>query len=174
MYQPSSTFGAHYARSFGMLCITTLLPGGDKGVQLKSNYLKMWVTAKMWGRVLDCLSRFRLIVAWCKSLSHNWIWKSVSTLHSTAIKWLLNVCITLSVLFAIWLLGGTDWYLMFMVVIVIFEAVDALLSMKWKPRWIPQLFKYSVKYLKDLIISLSLLFFVSVVSMELHSYTYIT
>ena len=54
-------------------------------------------------------------------------------MNSPAIKWFLNVCIALSVLFALWLLGGTNWYLMFMVVIVSFKAVDASLYMKWKP-----------------------------------------
>ena len=78
----------------------------------------------------------------------------MSTLHSHDIKYFLNVCISLSVFFALWLLGGTSWYLMFMVVIVSFKAVDASLSMKWKPGWIPRSFKSSVKYVKALIIYL--------------------
>ena len=98
----------------------------------------------------------------------------MSTLHSTAIKWFLDVFIALSALFAVWLLGGSNWYLMFMVVIVRFKAVDDSLSMKWKPGWIPQIFKYSVKYVKALIVSLSLLFFIAVVRMVLQPYTYIT
>ena len=73
-----------------------------------------------------------------------------------------------------WLLGGTDWYLVFFVFIVRFNVVDALLSMKWKTGWIPRPFKSSVKYVKDVIISLSLLFFVAVVSMALKAYTYIS
>ena len=95
-------------------------------------------------------------------------------LHNTAMNWFLNVCIALSVLFALWLLGRTNWYLMFTFVIVSFKAVYALLSMQWKPGWIPRLFKYLVKDVKDLIISLSLLFFITVVRMELQSYKYIT
>ena len=89
-------------------------------------------------------------------------------------KWLSNVCIALSVLFDLWLLGGTNWYLILMVEIVSFKAVDDLSSMKWKPGWIPWIFKSSVKYVKALIISLSLLFFISVVRMALQPYTYIT
>ena len=54
---------------------------------------------------------------------------------------------------------------MFMEVIVIFKDVDTSLYMKWKPGLIPQLFKYSVNYVKALIISLSLLFFVALVRM---------
>ena len=80
--------------------------------------------------------------------------KFLTKLHSPAIKWFLKVCITISTLFVLWLLGGTNWYLMFLVVIVRFKAVDASLSMKWKPRRIPQIFKSSVKDVKALIISL--------------------
>ena len=55
---------------------------------------------------------------------------------------------------------------MFMVLIVIFKAVDASLSMKYNPGLILMLFKYLVNSVKDRIISLSLLFFTAVVSME--------
>ena len=34
MYQPSSPGGAHDARSFGLLLITTSVPGGDNSVRL--------------------------------------------------------------------------------------------------------------------------------------------
>ena len=60
---------------------------------------------------------------------------------------------------------------MFLVVIVSFNAVDALLPMKWKPGWITKLFKSSVEDVKTLIISLSLLLFIAVVRMALQSYT---
>ena len=89
-------------------------------------------------------------------------------------KWLLNVCISLSAFFALWLLGGTNWYLMFMFVIVSFKAVDFSLSMKWKAGWIHRLFKSSFNGVKAFIISLSLLLFIDVVRMALQSYTYIT
>ena len=89
-------------------------------------------------------------------------------------KWFLNFLIAPSALFAMWLHGGTNWYLMFMVVIVGFKAVDASLSMKWKPGLIPLIFQSSVNDVKYLIISLSLLFFVVVVSIALQSYTCIT
>ena len=95
-------------------------------------------------------------------------------LHSPAKKWFLKKNIALFVLFPLWLLGRTNWYLTFLVVIFSFKAVDDSLSMKWNPGWIPRLFKSSVKDVKALIISLSLLFFIDVVSMKLQSYTYIT
>ena len=68
-------------------------------------------------------------------------------------------------LFALWLLVGTNWYLTLMFIIVRVKAVDSSLSMEWKPGFIPQIFKSSFNDLKCLIIFLSLLFFVDVVRM---------
>ena len=62
---------------------------------------------------------------------------------------------------------------MLIVVIVCFKAIDAFLSMKFKPGLIPRFFKSSVNDVNSLIISVSLLLFIDVVRMELHSYTYI-
>ena len=59
-------------------------------------------------------------------------------------------------------LGGTNWYLMTMVVISISEDVDASLYMKWNPGFILRVFKSLVNYVKANIISLSLLSFISV------------
>ena len=73
-----------------------------------------------------------------------------------------------------WLLVGTNWYLMFMVAISRFKALDALLSMKKKPGLVPRLLKSSVNYVKALIISLSPILFIAVVRMALQPYTYIT
>ena len=95
-------------------------------------------------------------------------------MHSTAMKWFLNVLISLSALFDLWLLGGTYWYLMFMVIFFSFKALDSSLFMKWKSGLIPRIFKSSVNYVKALVISLLLLLFIAVVSMVLQSYTYIT
>ena len=88
-------------------------------------------------------------------------------------KWFLNTLIYLSALFSLWLLEGTNWYLMFIIIVFRFNVVDALLHMKWKPGFIPRLVKSSVNYDKALIISLSFLIFISVVRMVLQSYTYI-
>ena len=128
----------------------------------------------MWVRVLDCLSRFRLIVACYKILSRNWIWKYFSTLHSPAMKWFLNISIFLSAFIFLWLIGGTNWYLIFIVDIVRFKALYASFFIKCKPGCIYWLFKYSVKDVKALNISFSLLLFIAVVRMSLQSYTYIT
>ena len=70
MYQPYSQFGAHNARSFGLLLFTTRVPGGANGVQLKLNSPNMWVYTDRGGSVLDCLIIFMLIFACCNILSH--------------------------------------------------------------------------------------------------------
>ena len=75
---------------------------------------------------------------------------------------------------ALWLPGETYWYLIFIVFVVGFKAVDALLFMKSKPGFITWIFKSSVNYVKDFIISSSLPLFIDLVRMELNSYTYIT
>ena len=80
----------------------------------------------------------------------------------------------LSEFIALWLLEGTSWYLIFMFFIVVIKAADALLSIKWNPELIPRILKSLGNSVKARIISLSLLFFISVVSIVLQSYTYVT
>ena len=61
-----------------------------------------------------------------------------------------------------------------MVVIYIFNAVDASLSMKWNPVLILRIFKSIVNDVKARIIYLSLLLFIAVFRMKFQSYTYTT
>ena len=63
---------------------------------------------------------------------------------------------------------------MFMVVIFIFKAVYDSLSTKWKPGLILRIFNSSVNYVKDRIISLSIILLTSIVRMALQSYKYMT
>ena len=102
----------------------------EKVVWLFYNYPKIWVQADSWGEILDCLSKFRLNFACCSILPHNWRWESLYMLHIPAMKWFLKVWIVLYALFGLWLLGGTNWYLMFIIVIFILNADDASLSMQ--------------------------------------------
>ena len=87
-------------------------------------------------------------------------------------KWFLNVYMALSILFSMRLLGETNWYLVSIVFIAVFNAVDASFSMRFNPGLITWNFKYIVNYVKACIIYLSLLFLISVVRMALKSYTY--
>ena len=43
MYQQSYTCIAHDDQSFGILCITIIVPGGANDMRLQSNSLNMWV-----------------------------------------------------------------------------------------------------------------------------------
>ena len=61
MYHLDSPCGAHDSLLFGLLWITTLVPGGASGVWLQSNYPDMCAYDDMWGLFIDCLIRFRLI-----------------------------------------------------------------------------------------------------------------
>ena len=61
---------------------------------------------------------------------------------------------------------------MSMAVIVIFNAFDDSLPMKWKPDLILRIFEYIVNYVKSRIIYLSLLFFTAVTRMALQPYTF--
>ena len=87
-------------------------------------------------------------------------------------KWFLNVWMDLYALFALWLLGRTNYYLMPMVVISILKAVDASLSVNWNTGLIPRPFNSVVNSVKAHIIYLSLLFFIYVFSMALKPYKY--
>ena len=104
-------------------------------------------------------------------MSQNLRWKYLSKLHLPDMKWCLKIWMALSIFFALWLLGGTNFYLMSMVFIANLNSTDASLSMKWNPVLIQQGFKFVFNYVKYRIISLSLLFFVPVVRMALKSCT---
>ena len=70
-------------------------------------------------------------------------------------------------IFFLVIIGGTNWYLMFTVVMTIFNDVDSLTTIKWNPGFITQLFKSVVNYMEACIIYLSILFFIAAIRMEL-------
>ena len=105
-------------------------------------------------------------------MSHNWRWKYLSMLNSPDMRLFLTFLMALSTLFDLWLLGGINWYLISIIGIAILKAFDASFSFKWDPGLILRIFKSSVNYVEARIISLSLLFFFSVVSIASQSYTY--
>ena len=148
MYQMNSPCGSQDARYFGLLIINNLVPCGYSSVCLLSNSLYICAYADRWGWSLDWQSRFRLIVSCCSNLSHSLSWDPASTFNSPARKWFLKILIDLSVFLALWLLGVTNWYFISMVVLEFLNSVDALLSMIWKPGFIPRLSKYAVNSTK--------------------------
>ena len=66
---------------------------------------------------LNLQSIFRIFVACWIILYHSWMWKSAYTLQSDAMKCFLKVWISLYEFLSIWLPGGTNWYLLSMVII---------------------------------------------------------
>ena len=82
-------------------------------------------------------------------------------------KWFLKAWMDLSAFFDLLLIGGTNWYMMSMVVIAILKAAHDSLSMKWNTGLIPWIFNSPVNSVRACVISLSLLFFIAVVMMPL-------
>ena len=108
MYQPISPFGLHVSRYDGFRCAITFVPGGARGILLKSKFPKRYACADKVGLHLAERNRFNVISACSINLSHCDTGKSGSTVASPALKWYLNVCIDRSVKFARWLCGGTS------------------------------------------------------------------
>jgi hypothetical protein len=69
-YHASSPLGVHDLRAFDLTCATTLVPGGAKGVRLKSNCPNSWVAAAIVGLMRDMRMRFKVSVACGKSSHH--------------------------------------------------------------------------------------------------------
>ena len=65
-YQPSTACGAHDARLVMASYINALVPGGARGVLLKSNAPSSISYADFDGSVRDVLNMFRVISAWNK------------------------------------------------------------------------------------------------------------
>jgi hypothetical protein len=63
-----------------------LVPGGAKGVRLKSNFPNKWVAADIVGLIRDVRMRFRVSVTWGRSSHHECIGNCLSTEQSPATK----------------------------------------------------------------------------------------
>ena len=86
------------------------VPGGANGVAAKLNSPNIYVYADNNGLVLADLSRFNVILHCSMSLSHSVRGKLGSTIAKPALKWFLNVCMTLSAKFCWCVCGVTSWY----------------------------------------------------------------
>ena len=71
IYHTASPFNYHLRRTSGLICTTTFVPSGAKGVAEKLNSPIMYVYAESFG--LECAVRRRLsvILAYSISLSHS-------------------------------------------------------------------------------------------------------
>ena len=86
-------------------------------------------------------------------------------------NWVLNVWMVLSALLALWLPGGTNCYLMSMLVMVFLSDAEASLSMTLNPVSNTQVLRFMVNSVNTFIIYLSLLFFIVSVRISLPSHT---
>ena len=91
MHQPSFPCGAQLSRVAGSSHVSALVPGGARGVSLKSKSPNESAWADFRGFILDVRSKFSVKVACSSNLCHWEMGKCGSALHSPVIKWFLNV-----------------------------------------------------------------------------------
>ena len=84
MYQPSTVWVDNEGRLEAILWIKTLVPGGARGMALKSKLSFMAAWAEMIRFVREARSRLRLRTAWGMRRSHSWDGKLGSQEASTA------------------------------------------------------------------------------------------
>ena len=66
---------------------TTLVPGGIKGVRMKSKFTLMYAHADRLGCTLEFRSKFKINPPWSNVLFHSIIRKSGSQIPKTLVKW---------------------------------------------------------------------------------------
>eukprot|EP00957_Ditylum_brightwellii_P043806 3321921-Ditylum_brightwellii.AAC.1 len=85
-YQPSTPCGDQELCLSGSSKISTLVPGGARGVLLKSCMLLRWAWAERRGLDLDVQSKLRVSWACSNSSSHWQMGKAASVEHNPAMK----------------------------------------------------------------------------------------
>ena len=103
-------------------------PGGPSSVRLKSNVPFTWAHADNVGLILEPHKRLRVISACGSSRSHKCRGKSLSALHSPAMKWFWKVHMALSAALHRCTAGGTNWKSMFSWCINSFSCCEHSLS----------------------------------------------
>jgi hypothetical protein len=109
VYQPSKTCGAQLCRLSGLTWIRQRIPGGARGVRLKSYSPCSWAYAESFGSMQEPRKRLRVNSACGRSLSQRCSEKSLSQLQRPATKCFLNVRIARSAALRRWTPGGTNW-----------------------------------------------------------------
>ena len=84
-YQPTSLFSSYVFLLLGLICATILVPGGAKGVDMKSNSPNIYVYAETFGCARTARNRFKVILACSSNLSHSESGKLGSTLANPAL-----------------------------------------------------------------------------------------
>ena len=111
MYQPSTACVDKEGWLEAASLTKTLVPGGARGVALKSKFLLMAAWAERLGFVREDQRRLRVIAAWGMRLSHSWEGKLGSQDASPAQRWYLNVRIARTEALRQWVYRGTSWKL---------------------------------------------------------------
>ena len=99
MYQPSIVCEPKVLLLLGLVWINTLVPGGARGVELKSKFSNIPTYADNDGFLLKDRSRLRVSEVWGNRCSHSLIGFFWSHVHNPVMRWFLNVWITLSAAF---------------------------------------------------------------------------
>ena len=89
MYQPVTPWGDQVRRTPGASNTRTLMPGGARGVRLKSKAPLRWALADRWGLIRYGRSIFKVSIACRMSLSQRCNGKEGSQLLGPAIRWSL-------------------------------------------------------------------------------------
>ena len=89
MYRPVTTWGAQVRRTPGASNKRNFVPGGARGVQLKTKAPLSWASANRQGLMKNCQRRFNVSVACGMSLSQRCNGKEGSQMLRPAIRWSL-------------------------------------------------------------------------------------
>ena len=131
IYNHGSPWGDQYRQSVGYPFPTTQVPGRSVGLVSQSNYCAIWNWSNKWWWRRDGQIIFRIIFACVRTWYHSFRVNLVSDLHIKNTKWSLNVCISCSELFYKIRLGGTNWHMKLIPVLLIFSSACDSLSNMW-------------------------------------------
>ena len=99
MYHTCCRCGAHVPRWLDFSWAMHLVPGGARGVALKSWIPWSYSWADSFGLILDVCSMLRVSSAWSSRRHHRCKGKFLSTEHKPLMKWFLNVLMARSAAF---------------------------------------------------------------------------
>ena len=106
---PLTPWGSHVGIWLDFSWTMIFVPGGASGTLLKLKITFSCYSTDFWLLGLEFSKRFRVRVAWGRSIHQmctgNYVWAE----QSTDTKWFLNVLIALSAAFCLFICGVTSW-----------------------------------------------------------------
>ena len=174
MYHPCWPCGAHVPHWLDFSWAIHFVPGGARGVALKSCTPWSCSWADRFGLILDMHKMFKVSSAWFSRRHHRCSGKFLSTEHKPLMKWFLNVCIAHSAALCRWICGGVSRYFVCSTSMKFFSTLEASLSNQCscglRPRHVSILYMSSYA----LMVSLSCLLFSGLTWIKLESKLYAT